>query len=90
MKKAASQITKETRLESYISRPVRRCQLILDTLGNRDMTAREIAYELHFSDLNGVKPRISEMVKKGKITVVGKRFDPVTGKKVAVYMRTDR
>lgn len=85
---ATSEITRQTRLESYISRPVSRCQVILDTLGSRTMTAREIATELHMVDLNGVKPRISEMVKRGEIVAVGKRYDPVTGKTVAIYRRT--
>ena len=38
------EITKETRLESYIQRPATRAQDILRFMGHDAMTARQIAY----------------------------------------------
>ena len=80
-------ITKETRQEAFITRPVRRKTAILEVLGEREMTAREIAYEMGYQDLNAVKPRLSELVGKGRVEVVGKAFDEVTKRKVAIYRR---
>ena len=78
-------ITKETRLESYLQRPVKRCDEILAVMGDRPMTAREIAYALGFNDLNAVKPRLTELKNEGKVIVVGKARDNVTKRKVAVW-----
>ena len=78
-------ITKETRLESYITRPATRADKILERLRDNQMTAREIAYSMGFSELNSVRPRISELLKAGEIEVVGKTKDMVTGKSVAVF-----
>ena len=58
-------ITEETRLASYISTPTaERKQMILSVLGDKQMTARMIAYSLGFKDLNAVKPRLTELKKK--------------------------
>ncbi len=79
------EITKETRLEGYLSRPVKRCSEILKFMGDRELTARQIAYGLGYRDLNAVKPRLSEMKEAGVIEVVGKTQDSVTKRNVAVY-----
>ena len=78
-------ITKETRLESYLQRPVKRCDEILAVMGDKPMTAREIAYALGFNDLNAVKPRLTELKNEGKVIVIGKARDNVTKRKVAVW-----
>ena len=58
-------ITEQTRLESYLKTPTsKRKALILNTLGQNQMTARMIAEDLGFSDLNAVKPRLTELKSK--------------------------
>ena len=81
------EITKETRLESYITRPNKRQTIILEVLDEGDMTARQIAYKLGFTDLNAVKPRLTELIKAGKVEVVGKAFDLTTRRNTAVYRK---
>lgn len=51
------------------------------------MTAREIAMIMGFQDLNYVKPRITELKKKGYIEEVGTKYDPFTDRKVCVYKK---
>ena len=81
-------ITEETRLESYISTPTSERKLaILNVMGNRQMTARMIAYALGFRDLNAVKPRLTELKQEGRVMVVGKAFDELTERKVAVFQK---
>lgn len=83
-------ITQETRRESYEQiNPTARYALILGVLRGKQMTAREIAYKLGFSDLNAVKPRLTELHQRGRVKVSGKRVDDVTKKKVAVYEVVD-
>lgn len=82
-------ITQETRQESYLKTETgERCRMILNTL-DKPMTARQIAYRLGFKDLNNVKPRISEMLRKGTVEVVGKAYDEATERNVAVYRRVE-
>lgn len=83
-------ITRETRRAGYEAvRPNlgARCLEILNCLGDRELTAREIAQELGYNDLNAVKPRLTELRGKGKVQAIGKRKDPITGVSVAVYRR---
>lgn len=80
-----SSITNETRFESYIQRPVTRCDEILAVMGDREMTARQISCEMGYSDLNAVKPRLTELKSEGKVRVVGKAYDSTTKRKVAVW-----
>lgn len=84
-----SNITKETRQEAYVVRPATRAVEILKVLGDREMTAREIAYELGFSDLNAVKPRLTELKEIGVIEVVGKKLDHITNRNVAIWRKTN-
>jgi hypothetical protein len=53
------------------------------------MTARQIAYKLGFSELNTVRPRLTEMARKGTVEVVGKAYDKATERNVAVYRRVE-
>ena len=64
-----------------------RKRLILETLGEREMTAREIAQKLNFSDLNAVKPRITELCNAGMLEACGKSWDARTARRVSVYRR---
>lgn len=79
-------ITEETRREGHASvDKTARYALILGVLRGRQMTAREIARVLGFTDLNAVKPRLTELKRSGAVAVTGKRKDKVTGVHVAVY-----
>lgn len=79
-------ITEETRREGHTSvNKAARYALIIGVLRGHDMTAREIAEKLGFTDLNAVKPRLTELKRSGAIAVTGKRKDKVTGVHVAVY-----
>lgn len=83
-------ITQETRRESHAHvNKTARYALILGVLRGKQMTAREIAYKLGFTDLNAVKPRLTELCQRGRVEVTGKRVDGVTKKKVAVYEVVD-
>ena len=80
-----NQITKETRLESYIfTKHKTRYKEILRVLDNKKMTARQIAYTLNFSDLNAVRPRLTELEQKGIIEIVGQEKDDISCRNVAV------
>jgi hypothetical protein len=86
-------ITQETRRDS--SKQVDRKTLykyILDALkGGGEYTAHEVAVILYNDNKinsrsrQSVAPRLTELKHKGKVDVVGKRFDKLTERKVAVY-----
>lgn len=89
-------ITDETRLESYKKiipkQPVRYDQIIYILRKNPNgMTAKEIAVELYelklipSTERNFVSPRLTELVKKGKVKVIGKRVCQYSNRKVAVF-----
>ena len=91
-KPATSAITKQTRIISYKQtekQPKR--QLVLDVLGSGEMTAREIAAELHERGLLPyparaiIQPRITELVEAGLVEAVGTKLDAETERRVAVY-----
>ena len=79
------QIAKDCQVEAYITRPMNRQDLILKVLGEREMTARQLAYEMGYSDLNAVKPRLTELIKQGKVKRVGKALDELTGRNTSIY-----
>lgn len=78
-------ITKETRNESYNKRPLRRDEILWLLKTKGEMTAREVANELGYVERNAAAPRLTELVKAGRVHVVGKKSDNVTGRKTAVY-----
>ena len=80
-------ITSECRAESL--RKLDKRTRAIDILGvlTEPMTAREIAERLGFSDLNSVKPRLTELRDAGIVEVVGKKQDPVTDRKVSIFRR---
>lgn len=66
----------------------RRARLILDDLRQHGpATAREIKERMGFSDMNAVRPRLTEMVKAVPPLVVeqGSKQDAATGVPVTVY-----
>lgn len=59
---------------------------ILRAMGTDRLTARQIANRLGYSDLNTVKPRLTELCSEGRLRKLPERqFDPVTGVHVTVY-----
>lgn len=74
--------TRETRRQSYdavLPKREKRCRLILETLGDREMTASEIteelvaAGEIPYFNRNYVAPRLAEMKQMGILKTVGRR-----------------
>lgn len=68
---------------------------IIEILGNREMTAREIEKEMNekgystYFDMNHVRPRLTELVKEWhEVIECGTKKDEVTQKSVTVYRRT--
>ena len=51
------------------------------------MTAREIGRKLGYTDLNAVKPRITELVKAGRLVEAGKKYDIVTDRNVTAWRK---
>lgn len=78
------EITKETRFESYIARPIRANE-ILELLGDDELTARQIMQKSKYSDMNAIRPRLTELKALGKIEAVGKAYDKATKRNVAVF-----
>lgn len=66
-----------------------RRHMIMWMLKGRNMTARELAYELGFHERNATAPRLTELEQRGLVVVVGTRIDPVTKIRVRVYGRSD-
>ena len=92
-------ITQETRRESYDAvKPTsqQRRVIILEILGDREMTANEIAETLYskgitpFYERNFAAPRLTELKAEGRVEVVGKRLCGKTGRKIAVWKRVER
>lgn len=81
-------ITLECRNESFKKlNPSKRQQLILSVLGDKEMTARQIADKVGATDLNYIKPRLTELLHLKVITAVRKECDPISSRTVSVYKR---
>ena len=88
-------ITKQTQLASYqeLQATLPSKQSVVLTILNLEgrLTARAIAekmYALGFAttkERNNSQPRLNELVKAGKVAVVGKAYDKVTNRNVALY-----
>lgn len=90
-------ITKETRRESYdaiLPKVKKRSRLILETLGDRQMTASEITEELvaagkiPYFNRNYVAPRLTELKDIGVLETVGRRKATRSDATEAVWART--
>lgn len=80
-------IAKETRQESHLSvdKKKRYTQFInLLKIHPEGLTVREIMQIEHL-ERNQVAPRLTELTNQGRIEVIGKRLDKVSGKSIAVY-----
>lgn len=80
-------MTEETRLESYLSRPVTRRESILQVYreSKLPLTARQVMTRLGLSDMNSVRPRIAELRDAGKLREACKVFDSTTRKTVCAF-----
>ena len=67
-------ITEETRNESFLKtdRATRR-SIILAALGDEELTARELLSRIGFSDMNFVRPRLTELMQSGIVEAAGKK-----------------
>ena len=60
-----------------------RNQAVIEVLERHRLgTDRQVAEWLGFSDLNAVRPRITELVKAGRLEEAGSTICPVTGRRV--------
>lgn len=89
--------TTETRRAAYeavLPKREKRSRLILEVLGEREMTASELTEELvtrgeiKYYDRNFVAPRLTELKQIGILEVVGRRKGTRSDKKEAVWART--
>ena len=87
-------IPKETRRESYnavLPRTAARQEDILSILQDGNMTAQEIADELHrrgitpTDERNFAAPRLTELKKAGRVNAVGKKKCYKTGRMVTIW-----
>lgn len=71
----------------------KRYEQILECLGNKEMTAKEIAQEMYMRDMipnnerNFTAPRLTELSIKGIVEPVGKKKCYWTNKMVSVYRK---
>lgn len=85
-------ITYDTRAESHesVDKTLRYSQ-ILEILDNKEMTAKEIAVEMHkkgyipSDERNFTAPRLTELSIKGIVEPIEKKKCTYTGKTVSVY-----
>ena len=91
-----SNITRETRRASYdavLPKVKERARLILDTLGNREMTVSEItdelvaAGEIPYYNRNYVAPRLTELKDMGVVETCGRRKSTRSTATEAVWRR---
>lgn len=86
-------ITKETRAESLNELDKnKRYAEIRDGLRNEfnGLTARQLANKLGSEERNYTAPRLTELVAKGEIEVISKRYDEKTKRNVAVYALSNK
>lgn len=86
-------ITIETRRESNekIDKKAREEQVLEILSDGQERTARQIAFEMqergfiNNAERNNASPRLSKLLEKRKVAIIGKEIDKITGKKVAVF-----
>lgn len=86
-------IARETRKESYekIDKKAREQQILEILSDGIERTAREIAFEMcergftNTVERNNASPRLTDLLEKRQVIIVGKAMDYTTGKKVSVY-----
>ena len=85
-------IARANRRESWLERPATRAEAILAVLraSPAPLTARQIVYKMGLSDMNSVRPRLTELWNAGKVRIVGKAKDGMTGKSTSLYEAVER
>lgn len=86
-------IARETRKESYekIDKNARKQQILEILSDGIERTAREIAFEMcergftNTVERNNASPRLTDLLEKRQVIIVGRAMDYTTGKKVSVY-----
>lgn len=86
-------IARETRKESYekIDKNAREQQILEILSDGIERTAREIAFEMcergftNTVERNNASPRLTDLLEKRQVIIVGRAMDYTTGKKVSVY-----
>lgn len=79
--------TEETRRESNrkMDKESRQKQILEIFRQYGELTARECLRKLHRRDMNYVRPRITELLKQGKLVSCGKKYDQATDRNVTVF-----
>jgi hypothetical protein len=88
-----NEITRETRRESFIKVNIteREAQVLEILKDGIERTAREIAEEMYLAgytntpDRNNASPRLTDLLTKRYVIIVGKKTDNLTNKSVAIY-----
>lgn len=86
--------TRQLSFEDIQEKKKKRYEQIMDRLGNREMTAKEIAVELFelglipSNERNYTAPRLNELEKLGYVKITDKKKCKWTGKMVSVYKQT--
>lgn len=82
-------ITNETRAESLSetnkAKRYAEIRLILKQAYPEGLTSRQLSNRLGSEERNYTAPRLTELVAKGEIEVISKRYDEKTNRNVAVY-----
>ena len=93
-----NQTTKETRRESYeavLPKVTERARLILETLGDKEMTASEITEELvssgkiSYFNRNYVAPRLTELKDMGIVKTCGRKKSTRSNATEAIWRRVN-
>ena len=85
--------TMQTRRESLekVNTNVREQQILEILSDGIERTAREIAEEMYLAgytntpDRNNASPRLTSLLDKRQVVIVGRKTDNITGKGVAIY-----
>lgn len=87
--------TRKASYEAVLPKVNERCRLILETLGNKEMTVSEITDELvaegvlPYFNRNYVAPRLTELKGMGVVETCGRRESTRSGATEAVWRRKE-
>lgn len=75
-----------TRRESHakVDKFTRKAKILV-ALQAGPMSARCVMQVLGYSDLNSVRPRLTELVQEGRVVEAGTVWDPISERNVALY-----
>ena len=63
--------------------------LLLNKYNEQGLSARELAYKLGYTERNATHPRLTRLVRIGKVIKSSKRKDKITGRLVTIYKLRD-